>query len=518
MNRIFLFSAFVILLGCVKKEAPISISSSSISLMPVRQSTDSVFLQWNAQTAPSFRHYIVLRSWNGAAWSYIATNSGSSNTTFTDIQIMPDWDLRYKVVAEFSNGDTVESNIQPIKTDPLKIDLDPLQITNDSIILNWHTNYTKYAPGQYFVFRKVENMEKTERARIYDIGKTTYTDKDIPYTTNITYEVVFKPQYNSSEVKSVERTYQRKEIKMADIKAFDVLYDAEKKLIYFFNSTGEIKIFDIAADKITHSVNAGVVMVTTGPAIGYSDLATFNNEKELYVPTADGRIIIYDALTLAMKSQIQVGNGISTHSVFFNNGLIFADTDAWMNNPLRVFSRTGRNLVEQGGFWNSRMIKKIPGSNTEMVEVAMYPSGLALSYYSFNSSGKILTQLKDVEMNSYDAHGKIFEMLGSNGRFITSEAGNIFSKDLLQVGQLQNINKKFGSYAVDNTSNEIYAGTNEKTIEVYSLSNYQHLRTIHTKYYPFKVFKTGNQIISTGTLYKRDSNFDIPEKLFIELL
>ncbi|MGE9312268.1 hypothetical protein ACLOAU_11500 [Niabella sp. CJ426] len=514
-NKLMIFIVVVALgiTGCEKKDSPIEDHSKlSVQLNPVTQSNDTIFLNWSKVNSPGLKQYIIFKSDNGLQWSQTATTSANF-TNYADREIVPHTSLQYKIVAELSNGDTLESNIRPIKTDSLTITLQPLKTNGDSVQLKWSANYKSFLFGTYYLYRKEEKGDWIRLTRIGDPNKTVFTDKNIPFTTNVTYQATFQFQYAPLEVRSNEQHYVRKEIKLADIKAFDVKYNSNEGLIYFFSNTGEIQIFDINADRVTHSTNTGV-------PIGYCDMGIYNGNKELYVPVSTGKLFIYDALTLAKKDEIQVGAGVKPGFLFYNNGLLFVNTDAWMNKPLRVFSRSGKNLVEQGGFWNDRMIKKIPGSNTEMIELAMSPSGLGISYYSFNEAGQITQEQKDLEINAYAVHGKIFEMFTDNSkRFITNITGNIFGKNLQQQGQLQNINRKFWTYCFDQQTNEIFGGSDEKTIEVFSSSSFQHLRTIATKYYPFRIFKSSTGLISVGTLYKRsDSYYEIPEKLFIEFL
>ncbi len=501
------------IMSCVKNEPAVEDNAVlMLQLHPAIQSNDTIFLKWNKVNSLKLKQYIILKSWNSSGWSLAATAT-TELAGYTDREILPHTEIRYKIVAELTNGDTIESNIQHIQTDSVKVVLQPLKASGDSVQLEWTANYQSYLFGTYHLYRKTENGPWNQLSRVGNPSNRLFTDKNIPFTTSIAYQVVFRYQYQPLEVKSNEQYYTRKEIKLADIKAFDVRYDASEGIIYFFSNAGDIQIFDIKADKVTHSTSAGA-------PIGYCDLGIYNGGKELFVPVSTGKIIIYDALSLTKKDELQIGAGIKPGFLFYNNGLIFVNTDAWMNKPLRVFSRAGKTLIEQGGFWNDRMIKMIPGSNTEMIELAMSPSGLGASYYSFNDAGSIIVEQKDVPINPYAVHGKIFEMFTDNSkRFITNIAGNIFGKNFQQEGQLQNINRRYWTYCFDNAAKEIFAGSEEKTVEVFSSNSFQHLRTIPTQYYPFKIFRNGNGFISVGTLYKRsESYYEVPEKLFIEFL
>ena len=58
----------------------------------------------------------------------------------------------------------------------------------------------------------------------------------------------------------------------------------------------------------------------------------------------------------------------------------------------------------------------------------------------------------------------------------------------------------------------------DKSIEVFSMTTYQHIRSINTTCYPYKIFKSDNKIICIGTYHKRDHNYQIPDNLFIEFI
>lgn len=505
---LILFITILFIVGC-KKDKPEIKDLFSITLNPVKQSGDTLFLEWNSVNTPFFKSYLIYRATGLIGSTPYVIPPDKNHTKFTDIDIAPKQEISYRVAALLTTGDTIFSNTQFVKTDSLMVDLLPLTTYNDSVKLNWSVNY-KHQPGVVTLTRKAEGRE-TELIKLHNLAITTYTDKNIPYTTEISYKITAEVIYDPKKSESNTQSYIRKDIRFSNVKAFNILFDQGNKLIYFLGKEGDIQIFDLTADKITASINSGV-------QIGYSDLGIYNNSNELYVPRNDGWIFVYDATTLVKKDQILVGAGIKPGFVVYNNGMLFVNTDAWMNNPLRVYSRPGRNLLSQGGFWNDRRIKVIPGSNSELIEVSMSPSGLPVSYYAFDQSGKPVTEKRNILMNSYIAHGKIFEMFPSGEKFITGEDGNILNKNLELVSKLQNINKKFNSYYFDVSANEILAGTADKSIEIFSMSTNQHIRSINTTYYPYKIFKSDNKILVIGAYYKRDNNYDIPEKLFIEII
>ncbi|MBO9620936.1 MAG: hypothetical protein J7539_18085 [Niabella sp.] len=510
MRNVLFFAILLFMLGCSRKNH-LDLKDYPFQMSQVHQTNDSVMVQWNKTTIPSFKNYLVLKSWNNAEWFILAGFENRDATKFIDDQIAPKTNYYYKVRIVLTNGDTLTSNIQSVKTDSVKLQLFPPEKTAEGVQLRWTSNYLKYIFGRYVIYRKIENQEKAVIGYNNNLENRNYTDISVPYTTNLSYEIALQRQYSTDEARSNEQLYVRKEIKMADTKAYDVQFNANMKAIYFFNSNGNILLFDLDADKITASVNLGT-------NIGYADFGVYKNSNELYVPTNDGRIVICNAATLAKTDEIQVGASMQTRSVVYNKGLLFASTNAWMNDPLRVYSRAGKNLLSQSGFWYSRRIKIIPGSETELIEVAIEPSGLGLSYMSFDQAGKPVKMIKDVLTDSYSQHGKIFEMFPDGEKFISGEAGNIFNKNLQPEGRLQEINKRFGAFYIDGSSNEIYAVTADRGIEVFSLSTYQHLRTINTTYYPFKVFKSEGHLVVVGTLNKRDNIYMDAEKLFIEIL
>lgn len=498
------------MLGCSRNN-DLDLKEYPFQLNQIRQTNDSLVVEWNKTTVPRFKNYLLMKSWNNADWFDLAILADRNTTKFIDDQIVPNANYYYKIKVVLTNGDTLISNMQSVKTDSIRLQLFPPEKVAEGVQLRWVSNYVKYILGRYVIYRKVEDQEKVAIGYNSNLENRSYTDITIPYTTKLSYEIALQLQYSTNDVYSNEQLYVRKEIKMADTKAFDIQFDANKKAIYFFNSDGNVLLFDLNADKITASVNVGA-------GIGYADFGIYKSNVELYVPTDDGRIVIYNAATLVKTDEIQVGASLQINSVVCNNGMLFASTSAWMNNPLRVYSRTGKNLLSQGGYWYSRRIKIIPGSATELIEVAMEPSGLGLSYMSFDQAGNPVKMIKDVLTDAYGQHGKIFEMLPGGEKFISGEAGNIFNKDLRPEGRLQAINKNFGAFYIDGSSNEIYAVTSDRSVEVFSLSTYQHLRTISTTYYPFKVFKSDGKLVVVGTLYKRDNVYMDAEKLFIEIL
>ncbi|TDH28709.1 hypothetical protein EXU57_01130 [Segetibacter sp. 3557_3] len=194
-----------------------------------------------------------------------------------------------------------------------KIVLHDPQASADSVVLTWSKLDTA-AFRQYVVWRKEDPTDAgAQIGAIYDRTINKFTDKNVPYTPYVEYEIR-GVLLSGAVISSNKVIYTRSEIKLINSTPFDVIFSPQDRLLYLFDKNGDITQYSLQSSQI-------VKKISTGAVIGYSDLGTYNNKKELYVPRNDGWIFVYDAITLDKIDQINVGLN-STCVVFNNNTLL----------------------------------------------------------------------------------------------------------------------------------------------------------------------------------------------------
>lgn len=387
-----------------------------------------------------------------------------------------------------------------------KIVLNNPQTTSDSVVLTW-TELDTTAFRQYIVWRREDPTDVgAQVGAIYDKSITKFKDINIPYVPYVEYEIR-GVLYSGNVIISNKVSYKRSEIKLVNSSPFDVIFSSQDRLLYFFDKNGDITQYSLQSQQV-------IKKISTAATIGYCDLGTFNGRKELYVPRNDGWIFVYDALTLDKIDQINVG--LNSSCVVFNNNILFVSTSAWTNRPLKAYNRATKGLVSETGDFELTRFKKIPGSNTDLVEITINIGPVDQDYYSFGSTGNLITHLNDRYHGDYPLDHRIFEIFPSGDKYITSSSGAIYNKSMTFEASLPRGNLEFTTFDFDAVNGQIYAGTKTKTVEVYALNGYTKVRSIPTKAYPFKIFKDNTGIICVSSTAVPSYFSNTPFKVIIE--
>ena len=410
----------------------------------------------------------------------------------------------------FSSCEKKELETGTPKTYNNKIELEPLNVFKDSVRLNWSkldtTAFVEYwiirSEGDFVPeFQNIHynpyNPYPNLLHRITDPNVTSFVDKNLPFTPVLEYYVVgmLSGQQTASgrpHILSNSQKFSRPEIKALEIQPFDVLHNKDDKLLYLLESaSGEISLYNYEKDELITTIHSNAT-------IGYSDIGTYNQKKEIYVPRNDGWVFIYDASNLNRIEQVAVGSPAS--SLVYNNNKLFVSTSerAWNSGPIKVINRQTKALVSEGGDYEQTRLKLIPGSNSEMIEITIYVGPVNLSYFKFDQNGNYVSGHPDRYHGDYPLDHKVFEIFPNGQQFITSSQGAIYDKSLTYKTRLPHGNFEFTDFAFDPVKNLVYCGTNSKSVEVYSLSDYSLVKSIATKGYPLHLFVNEGKLISVS--------------------
>lgn len=386
-----------------------------------------------------------------------------------------------------------------------KIVLNPPQSSPGALTFTWSSLNNPEFGTYFFVRRESASDPGVMLLQSSNRNDTTAVDSAIPYVPYLEYQVAGN-LWTGKTFKSNIVTYTRPEIKMLAISPFDVRFDRENRLLYFFEKAGTISIYSLKEEKITKSIN-------TVATIGYCDFGANKGLRELYVPRNDGWIFVYDALTLEKTDQINVG--LHASCVVAHNNLLFVVTP-YGQKHLKVLDReTGNLLSEVEEMYMSR-VKKVPGSNVELVAQTFDISPPDQDYFSFSSTGELLVHTNDLYHGEYNSTSFLFEFFPWGDKYITSSFGIIFDKYMVYQSTLPRGSLEFTSFDFDSENKLIIAGTRSKTIEIYSDPRYQHVRTIPTTLYPYRVFTDGSNGILCISSTTPLPYYDNPQKVVIE--
>jgi hypothetical protein len=403
-----------------------------------------------------------------------------------------------------------------------KLVLNDLKITGDTVKLTWSKLDTLKFAG-YLIIRKEEKgivIDPSDYsgsnviARVYDPNVTSYIDKNIPMSPYLEYQVIgllTSNYYSYNYIFSNSKTYERPNIKVFKFNVLDILPDLSNNRFYFIEKNGgKISILNYQNLTIEKSI-------TTNATIGYCSIGTYNNVRELYVPRNDGWVFVYNAETLEKIDQIDIGHPSSC--VVNNNGKLFISTDAWTNKPLKVFSRATKQLISENGDFDQTMLRIIPNSNTEIIEVTINIGPTDLDYYKFDSNGNFQIHSDDWYHGDYPLNANIFQFFPNGTKFITSSEGAIYDVNMNYLNRLPKGDYSFSDYAFNSNSSQIYCScSNSKAIVSYSLPDYVKVNEYKTKGYPYKIFRKENVLICISKTSISDEYYDSSSNLIIEMI
>jgi hypothetical protein len=403
----------------------------------------------------------------------------------------------------------------PVPAPPLTttIVLAAPQLLNDSTaVLSWSAlNNPDFV--RYEVVRQADSAATGYTFRIYGgPNNVTYRDNDLPYTTYVQYQVIGLLASGQTIASNVVAC-RRPEIKMVYGVPTDVQFDSQRRLLYFFGRDGTIQQYDVATDRLVRTLQVG-------QAIGHCSLGTFGGQPELYVPCADGRVLMYDATTLAKVDELQVMGSPLTDVLASNNQLFVAAT---YGDALRSFDRATKANLSSGhaiSFPDMRLFK-VPGTSTDFIGVGLSTAPTPQTYFSFTAAGTYGREVRLLSESTRSLSARAFEFFPAGDRYITGAYGDVFTRTMGYVATLPyrreplfNRRQEYTCFSFDAAAQTIYAGTTTRTIEVLSMQDYSPVRTLKTRRYPFKLFRDGTHGFVSISLPNSVENYFYSATLF----
>lgn len=368
------------------------------------------------------------------------------------------------------------------------------KVINDStIVLKWN-KYTGNNFRSYKLFKNYGNFQnpQVELGEFANADSVTYTESAVPLSPKVNYTIEIKTDsffyYSSVE-------YTRSDFFFGGVT--DVLINENAHLLYLLSA------FEKKISLIDYSNNTKLFEKSFDVEFGASDLGDFNGTKnELYLPKSDGWLDILDASNLELKDRIYV-HGTNVGSVVSHQGKLFVSSSdisvphGLDDNALKIYTRSDKNLIARTGLNQNTKLLMLQGSNTELVDLTLNIIPTDLCYYSFDANGKPLTEKKDTYHGDYLMTPQIFRSFPKGDYFITSDEGNIFDKNLIYKNSLpESYRHNYSDFAFNEAGNIIYASnSSSKSIVAISYPQLQPLKTYTTKFYPFKIFRSGDTLI-----------------------
>lgn len=378
-----------------------------------------------------------------------------------------------------------------------KVELNDPVPNGESIKLSW-SKLTNNLFHSYTVLRKDDADDSFhEIQKIMDNGTIQMEDMEVPYSPEVSYQIIAHMK-NGIFISSNVVSFKRPSIETLNISPFDVIHSEADQLLYFFEKSGRISLYDLKTNKITKQIE-------TNSTIGFADIESYQGKKELYVPRNDGWIFVYDAYTLEKITQITVG--LESSCVVSNQNILYVSTSAWTRRPLKVYQRSDRRLIEETGDFDRTRFRKIPGTNTSLLEVTLNIGPTDQHFYEFDAKGTIQTNFSDRYHGDYPLDAHVFAFFPNGTKYITGSEGAIYNMDLSYDKSLPRGNLLFTDFCFENDGGSVYAATTTKSIELYRTSDYSHVKSVKTKAYPYRMFNTRQGLIVVSTTKKNTDQY-----------
>ncbi|PJJ61031.1 YncE family protein [Hymenobacter chitinivorans] len=368
----------------------------------------------------------------------------------------------------------------------------PVLLNDSTAQLSWsalnNPNFQEYRLKRWEVLNDPTAATFTVRPNSLSSPTVAYPDATLPYADDVQYQVV-GVLTSGQTIESNTVTLHRPGVHIARAPIYDVLFDEPSRTLYFVGNTGTISQYSLAFQQITKTIQVG-------QNINYGSLATFRGRRELYLPTQNGRVLIYDAATLTPLDELRVEPVPAPHgltSVLASHDRLYISTGPYNGPTLRVYDRaTKAPLPYQNNLdWYSQRLYPVPGtSDTELVGMAQYVFPMFHTYYSFSAGGAFLGTQQNVSQRNHQTDGRIFAFFPDGQRYISGAYGDVYSKTTAYLSGLPRLPTTFTCYGPDAATQTLYAGTTDRRIYAFGLqAPHPLLHTRKTRFYPFKILK-----------------------------
>lgn len=418
-----------------------------------------------------------------------------------------------------------EQDIQIVvtpKSAPITLAIDQ-KINDSTLVLKWNkTNVKGFKSYNLSRSAKVfknglfttinESLLSTSDANVI-----TYTDNTMPFAIDITYSLsVVTDSVKNNKYASL---YYKRQSAYPSAKFSDMVVDKDRKKLFLIDQEGG------GIRSINYSTQKLIASASTGIRVGYSALGSYNGvNNELYVPTADGWLLILDSETLATKDRIYVGGYAIGSVIAFNNKIVVSSSDNSYgyayNNQIKIYDRGTKLVTGWTGDWGDTRLVALEGLNNEFIDITFNLSPVDLAYYKIDNNGVPLINQSDTYHGDYPLDGNLVRSFPGGGRFITGGTGTVYRKDLIYEKSLSSpYNQKYIDFAFNADGSTIYAAyRTEKKIDVVAYPSATVSQTLSTKLFPTFTFRDGNKLIcvtSDNYNYKNTETIIFIEKFDI---
>jgi len=357
---------------------------------------------------------------------------------------------------------------------------------NNSNTLSWvhaDTDISTYELYRYSNIDSQPNLIATFNAQT-----TNYNDSDIPFGDSVYY---YLRAINTSDYSRDSNIVSSAGIPVFYMQTSYVEIDPTQPILY-------LKVNDNKIVGLNYETSNVQVQSTFPGIIGYFHVADNGFGKELYVPSSDGWVYIYNTDNFTLKESINVGVPV-TCIISDHSGLLFMSTrpSPWWEEPLKVYNRGSLQYIDGNGDFDGCRLALLP-SNNEIIEITTTVGPIDMDYYKLNASGNIILHKDDKYHGDHPLDPDIYKIAPANNFLVTAKEGAVYTADqnMDYIGMLPRGTAEFTDFEFNANASLVYAGLNgEKKIHVFNSSTLLKIDEKNTKGYPYKIFRKGNELI-----------------------
>lgn len=330
---------------------------------------------------------------------------------------------------------------------------------------------------------------------ITNFSSSEYIDSNVPFGNKVSYFAILYNKDNFSRTSNSVETEGTptfvNSIQQAELHPY-------KPIIYMLS---ENKI--VAVNYENYTV---VDELSLSGTIGYFHIGNNGFGNELYIPSSDGWLYIYDLDSFSEKEKINVG--VSVKCVISNNkGILFASVSPspWWEQPLRSYSRKTLEYIDGSGDFNDTRLRLLPSGN-EIIEITTSISPIDMDYYKFDESGTFTFHKDDRYHGDHPLDANIFKISNVNNIIITAREGALYhaNSSMEFIGTLPRGNDTYNDFEFNSEETKIFAGiSDKKQIDIFNYSSLGRIDNFKTKGYPIFILRKDNKlvIVSSKTSY-----------------
>ncbi|WP_282014835.1 hypothetical protein [Marinifilum flexuosum] len=386
---------------------------------------------------------------------------------------------------------------------PQKVELGQLSKENGNVKISW-TKYKGDDFAKYEVYRSTQGCyeEYLELiGEINDISDTIFYDATPP----LEYQACYAIKVTNNSSLSCLSNFSTIDYPGGVVFNFvpdDMLKHPTEKYVYLISKSNQKVV------KYDYTNNTIIKETSLQGTVGFCDINNNGFGVELYVPSRDGNVYVYNADDLSLSKMISTELP-ATCAVADGHGNIIVSVvpSPWWEQPVRTYQRSNGMNIDGAGDQDLERLRKIPGKD-EYISINQGSSPTDMQHYKFDDQAKFLEENDDSYHGDYALDAEIYRISEDGSYVITAYNGSVYlaNSGMSYQGNLENGNLKYSDFAFSSDGKVIYAATsNRKSIQIGKYPSLIRDNEIALSGYPHFIQRDGDKLIAAVTSEQENS-------------